>query len=143
MSFRTEGSKFCLKWNKNCYPACWMGVRLARSLSKIHLLQFSSSELSLQSFWLSHRQWSGIQLLFLHWNSWGPQVFLSEMKETQFLWLASIKTSLQYSNCYVNAWYITTQEPWFSYWLRSIPRGEWAEVLSPLDLLHLFHVTIG
>lgn len=47
---------------------------------KSYLLQFSSSELSLQSFWLSHRQWSGIQLLFLHWNSWGPQVFLSVME---------------------------------------------------------------
>ncbi len=40
-------------------------------------LQFSSSELSPQSFWLSHLQWSGMQLLFSQWNSWGPQVFSS------------------------------------------------------------------
>lgn len=49
-------------------------------LGKSYLLQFSSSELSPQSFWLSHLQWSGIQLLFLHWYSWGPQVFLSVIK---------------------------------------------------------------
>lgn len=49
-------------------------------LGKSYLLQFSSSELSPQSFWLSHLQWSGIQLLFLHWNSWGPQVFLSAIR---------------------------------------------------------------
>lgn len=41
------------------------------------LLQFSSSELSPQSFWLSHLQWSGMQLLFSQRNSWGPQVFSS------------------------------------------------------------------
>ena len=40
-------------------------------------LQFCSSELSPQSFWLSHLQWSGIQLLFSQRNSWGPQVFSS------------------------------------------------------------------
>lgn len=40
-------------------------------------LQFSSSELSPQSFWLSHLQWSGMQLLFSQRNSWGPQVFSS------------------------------------------------------------------
>ena len=42
-----------------------------------HSLQFCSSELSPQSFWLSQRQWSGMQLLFSQRNSWGPQVFSS------------------------------------------------------------------
>lgn len=34
-----------------------------------HSLQLSSSELSPQSFWLSHLQWSGMQLLFSQRNS--------------------------------------------------------------------------
>lgn len=57
-----------------------------------YLLQFSSSELSPQSFWLSHLQWSGIQLLFLHWNSWGPQVFLSVIKMS-IIYIIAVKES--------------------------------------------------
>lgn len=63
--------------------SCLLNRLSALNVLKSYLLQFSSSELSLQSFWLSHRQWSGIQLLFLHWNSWGPQVFLSVIERTR------------------------------------------------------------
>lgn len=44
-------------------------TELTESEGVRYLRQFSSSELSPQSFWLSHLQWSGMQLLFSQRNS--------------------------------------------------------------------------
>lgn len=67
----------CLSACKNINGVYKRSRWAAREWGVRYSLQFPSSELSPQSFWLSHLQWSGMQLLFSQRNSWGPQVFSS------------------------------------------------------------------
>lgn len=75
VSSRASNSSRCVRSINSVYKH----VNRANSTwsCQVYSLQFSSSEPSPQSFWLSHLQWSGMQLLFSQRNSWGPQVFSS------------------------------------------------------------------